>query len=232
MSNPHIKTKYIRDLYANELYQAWRALDGHHLDLLYTRDFYGYKSGLETAYHRIDQRISSREVIVVNNPKYSISGMAEAQDEKIERICERCGNSFNAKFKHYRLCNKCYKLNNAGLEFSIKTRTGDVGNSHIYVYLIKDTVSGLTKIGESGDVKRRFKQIKWKTPSAVLVAKFLRHLDHDCEKELHAFFDDKRVKLDSADGSTEWFSLSDEDITYILHSYLMYDLKTLDADRG
>jgi hypothetical protein len=69
MSHPHIKTKYIRDLLANEMYQAWKAMEGRHLDRLYGDDFKGefnsYLFGLDTAYHRIDQRIVSGELSIV-----------------------------------------------------------------------------------------------------------------------------------------------------------------------
>lgn len=222
MSNPHIKTQYIRDLYANELYQTWRAMDGHHHDMLYTKEFYGYKSGLETAYHRIDQRILSLELITFNNQKYTTIGMLKPQAEKVVKVCENCGKSFETEFAYYYLCSECFKYRNVGLEFSMKTRTGDV-NGYACVYLVKDKVSGLTKIAKSSNFEITFKQIKRKMPDVVFITKFPIHPYHKCEKELHILFEDKQRTLPEAYAPTEWFALTDDDISYILHSYLLYE---------
>jgi len=66
MTHRHIKTPYIRHLLADELYQSWRAWDGHHLKNLYGDDFNMVRFGLDTAFHRIDQRIVSGELVVVD----------------------------------------------------------------------------------------------------------------------------------------------------------------------
>jgi len=144
--------------------------------------------------------------------------------KEIEKTCSECGSTFKTYRPHYFLCKKCYKLKDAGLELSWKTKTGEIDQVGGIVYILKDSDSGLVKIGTAGDVDRRIKQIRYKTPNAILIAKFPYQMGHNCERELHVMFDRKRQRLESSDAPTEWFSMTDEDISYILSSYLSYKL--------
>ena len=77
----------------------------------------------------------------------------------------------------------------------------------MYIYLIFDPFSRLTKIGKSKNPKKRFEAIRTSNPNAELFF----YSDEYTEKELHEQFKDKRETY-------EWFSLDKHDLFSITKS--------------
>ena len=71
----------------------------------------------------------------------------------------------------------------------------------IYTYIVFDKLSGLTKIGNTRDIKKRLSTLS----TSNLNLSMLLVESVDIEKELHLLFKDKRVKK-------EWYDLTREDI--------------------
>lgn len=88
-----------------------------------------------------------------------------------------------------------------------------------YVYIIRATDgSGLYKIGKSTNPDKRIKTVIGQMPMACEALHCAWFEDHGyAEKLLHDTYSDQRA-------SSEWFNLSDEDITFILSLGQRYDL--------
>lgn len=78
----------------------------------------------------------------------------------------------------------------------------------MYIYLIFDPFSRLTKIGKSKNPKKRFKAIRTSNPNAELFF----YSEKYSEEELHEKFKNKREV-------GEWFSLNKQDLFSITESY-------------
>ena len=78
---------------------------------------------------------------------------------------------------------------------------------NICAYIIKDK-TGLFKNGKTSDINGRIKALSVGNPFIELVYK----IDKDVESELHRCFRNKNV-------SGEWFSLSEENISFIKKKY-------------
>lgn len=71
----------------------------------------------------------------------------------------------------------------------------------MFTYLIYDTLSGLTKVGKTRNVKSRLSTLS----TGNLNLNLLLSTEGDFEKEFHTLFKDKKVEK-------EWFKLSHDDI--------------------
>lgn len=91
----------------------------------------------------------------------------------------------------------------AGFEFRFKPAGG-------YVYLVRDTALGMTKIGSATDYRSRVGGLQTACPQELhLIAVIQSDKYIGIERELHAKYSDKRYR-------GEWFSLTDEDIDAIV----------------
>lgn len=80
-------------------------------------------------------------------------------------------------------------------------------------YLMLDSNTGYIKIGRSVNPKKRETTLQSEKPNITL----LKTCDSDIETKLHKIFKDKRVR-------GEWFSLSKEDINYIVDTFNFKDV--------
>ena len=80
---------------------------------------------------------------------------------------------------------------------------------------VKKKGGGLIKIGKSSNINQRSNQLN---------SKMIYTIDGDFEKELHEFFEHKRI-----DG--EWFLLSDDDIEYVKSRYKEYQVESVKKTR-
>lgn len=76
-----------------------------------------------------------------------------------------------------------------------------MGLNRVYTYVIKDRLSGLSKIGRTSDLNKRLSTL---STSNLNLSLFIS-VDEDREKELHRLFKDKQVK-------NEWFDFNEKDL--------------------
>ena len=79
-----------------------------------------------------------------------------------------------------------------------------------YVYLVRDSLMGMTKIGHTSDLQRRMYDLQTGCPQKLELIGYIetKHPGR-LEQELHNRFSHKKCQ-------GEWFSLSDDDIFLIL----------------
>ena len=82
----------------------------------------------------------------------------------------------------------------------------------VKVYLIR-AENGLVKIGKTANIESRFSTLNHASPIDLeLVHVFDTLFGDELEEELHALYDDRRIK-------GEWFRLSDQDVREIIRRY-------------
>lgn len=96
-------------------------------------------------------------------------------------------------------------------------RTGPGPDFHCDIYLLKDTIRDVYKVGRSSNFHERFKQLKTANAGIELVACY-KGVPND-EKVIHSVYDgfEKRV-------SGEWFKLNEADIDYFVKYFVKCDL--------
>lgn len=86
---------------------------------------------------------------------------------------------------------------------------GKVRERPKYTYLMRDSNTGMTKIGSAVDCIRREGTLQSEKPSISLLATCN---GADIERELHRKYRDKRIR-------GEWFNLSDKEVAKIMKEY-------------
>jgi hypothetical protein len=106
--------------------------------------------------------------------------------------------------KSQQIGKSCYSFNDIKtLKTNEKVKIKPIEYTSGVIYLLKS--NGLHKIGFTTNMDSRLKSHLTSNPTIQLVSQFNGTLKD--EKELHAFFDNKRV-------GGEWFELSIEDLNY------------------
>lgn len=85
-----------------------------------------------------------------------------------------------------------------------------VDNTNTCIYLIKDMLTGLTKIGSSNKPERRLVELKnqYQNENLMLIA-YVENVEQKLETELHNMYKEKNQV-------NEWFKLSEDDISKII----------------
>lgn len=98
---------------------------------------------------------------------------------------------------------------------SRRNNRNKVDNSNTNVYLIKDNINNVVKIGSSNNPERRLVELKnqYKNDSLTIIA-LAKNVPQTIEKELHDKYADKN-KIN------EWFYLNEKDISNIICTYHM-----------
>lgn len=98
------------------------------------------------------------------------------------------------------------------IEAGIRLQSSKKRRPSNYIYLMQ-AANGLIKIGMTYHPQRRLEAINGASPMEVkLLCVFSDSLAETSERELHAYFADKRVR-------GEWFALSDADVAWIQQRY-------------
>lgn len=113
------------------------------------------------------------------------------------------GNYYNERLEYEANKRKAYSE-------SRRNNRNKVDNSSTSVYLIKDTRTGLIKIGSSNNPERRLVELKnqYENDNLVLVA-YVENVEQKLETELHNNYKNQN-KIN------EWFELSNEDVQEII----------------
>lgn len=113
------------------------------------------------------------------------------------------GNYYNERLEHEANKRKAYSE-------SRRNNRNKVDNSNTNVYLIKDTKTGLIKIGSSNNPERRLVELKnqYENDDLVLVA-YVENVEQKLETEIHNNYKNQN-KIN------EWFELSNEDVQEII----------------
>lgn len=81
-----------------------------------------------------------------------------------------------------------------------------------HIYLIKDTIRGLHKIGKAKNVDTRFSQIKTSNPGVQLICSYIGK--ESDEKTIHSVLHGFGKHVDG-----EWFNMGEADIDYFHHYF-------------
>jgi len=85
-------------------------------------------------------------------------------------------------------------------------------NSNGFVYIIKDTITNIYKIGKTIDLEKRLKTLRCGNPKITLIASLQHKYYSAIELELHKKYKRKRL-------SGEWFDLTEKEVLCIIESY-------------
>ena len=93
---------------------------------------------------------------------------------------------------------------------SRRNNRNKVDNTNTCIYLIKDMLTGLTKIGSSNKPERRLVELKnqYQNENLMLIA-YVENVEQKLETELHNMYKEKNQV-------NEWFKLSEDDISKII----------------
>ena len=113
------------------------------------------------------------------------------------------GNYYNERLEYEANKRKSYSE-------SRRNNRNKVDNTNTCIYLIKDMLTGLTKIGSSNKPERRLVELKnqYQNENLMLIA-YVENVEQKLEKELHNMYKEKNQV-------NEWFKLSEDDISKII----------------
>ena len=115
------------------------------------------------------------------------------------------GNYYNERLEYEANKRKAYSE-------SRRNNRNKVDNTNTCIYLIKDMLTGLTKIGSSNKPERRLVELKnqYQNENLMLIA-YVENVEQKLEAELHNMYKEKNQV-------NEWFKLSEDDISKIIKS--------------
>lgn len=118
-------------------------------------------------------------------------------------IKDEDGNYYNERLEYEINKRKAYSE-------SRRNNRNKVDNTNTCIYLIKDMLTGLTKIGSSNKPERRLVELKnqYQNENLMLIA-YVENVEQKLEKELHNMYKEKNQV-------NEWFKLSEDDISKII----------------
>lgn len=130
--------------------------------------------------------------------------------QKSEEIFSKFIQDENGNYYNQRLEIEINKRN--AYSESRRNNRNKVDNSNTNVYLIKDTITGLVKIGSSNNPERRLVELKnqYNNDFLVLLA-YVENVEQKLETKLHN-------KYKKQNKTNEWFELSDLQIEEIVKS--------------